>query len=238
MSSTEITLTARDSGTFMGYLAQPKSGTGPGVVVIQEIFGVNKVMRDIADDLAAQGYFALVPDLFWRQEPGIQLTDKSKAEWDRAFELFKGFNLDKGVDDLGVALQALRKTPGCTGKVGCVGYCLGGRLSFLMAARTNVDAAVGYYGVALDSHLDEAKNIRHPLMLHIAEKDQFVPKEAQTKILSALQNHPRVTLHAYAGMDHAFARIGGEHYNKINADLANQRTADFFRANLSGPASR
>lgn len=230
----EIRIGAKDgSGEFMGYLARPGTGRGPGIVVIQEIFGVNKVMRDIADGLAQQGYFALVPDLFWRQEPGIQLTDRTEAEWARAFELFKGFDVDKGVEDLDASLQALRGIAGCTGKVGCVGYCLGGRMAYLMAARTNVDASVGYYGVALDSHLGEAKSIRHPLMLHVAEKDQFVPPEAQAKIAAALKDHPRVAMHLYKGMDHAFARVGGQHYDKINADLANQRTADFFRANLS-----
>lgn len=233
VSASEISLKSHDGGTFMGYLARPKSGAGPGVVVIQEIFGVNKVMRDICDGLAAQGYFALCPDLFWRQEPGIQITDRTEAEWARAFELFKGFDLEHGVKDLAAALAALRKVPGCTGKAGAVGYCLGGRLAYLMAARTDVDAAVGYYGVALDAHLGEAAKIRRPLMLHVAEKDQFVPAEARDAIIAALKGHPRVTIHVYAGQDHAFARVGGKHYDKASADLANQRTADFFRANLA-----
>lgn len=231
--SSELKIKATDGGTFGGYLAKPKSGKGPGILVLQEIFGVNKVMRDLCDGFAEQGYFAFCPDLFWRQEPGIQLTDKSKEEWARAFELFKGFDLDKGIADLDASLQALRAQAGVTAKVGCVGYCLGGRLAYLMAARTKIDASVGYYGVALQEHLGEAKNIRHALMLHVAEKDKFTPEAERDKIIGALKDHPRITLHVYQGMDHAFARIGGEHYDKINADLANQRTFDFFKANLS-----
>mgnify|MGYP001553968031 CR=1 FL=1 len=233
MAGKEITIKAADGGSFMGYLAMPPAGKGPGIVVIQEIFGVNQVMRDLTDGFAAAGYVALCPDLFWRQQPGIQITDKTDAEWKRAFELFQGFDLDKGVQDLGSTLETLRKQPGVSGKVGCVGYCLGGRLAYLMATRTNVDAAVGYYGVYIQEHLGEAKNIKHPVMLHVAEKDQFVPPEAQAKIRDGLKGNKLVAIHTYAGMDHAFARAGGAHYDKGAADLANKRTADFFKANLA-----
>src|SRR3546814_624072 len=129
---------AHDGGSFTGYLAEPAAGQvsakgGPGILVIQEIFGVNKVMRDICDGLAAQGYVALCPDLFWRQQPGIDITDQTKEEWDQAFKLFGGFNLDLGIEDLKSSLAVLRKLPGVSGKVGTVGYCLGGRLAYLMA---------------------------------------------------------------------------------------------------------
>lgn len=230
----QITIQASDgSGSFTGYLAEPANGKGAGILVIQEIFGVNKVMRDICDDLARQGYFALCPDLFWRQEPGVDITDKTKEEWDKAFALLNGFNVDKGIDDLKAGLAALRKVPGCTGKAGAVGYCLGGRLAYLMACRSDSDATVGYYGIYLQNHLDEAKSIRKPLMLHMANEDKFVPKEAQAQIKEGLKGRPLVTLHEYAGQDHAFARVGGEHYDKAAADLANQRTAEFFRKNLA-----
>jgi carboxymethylenebutenolidase len=232
MAGSEITIKAADGGSFMGYLAKPKSGKGPGIVVIQEIFGVNQVMRDLTDGFAAAGYVALCPDLFWRQKPGIQLTDKSDAEWKRAFELFQGFDIDKGVADLGATLDACRKIEGCSGKVGSVGYCLGGRLAYLMATRTSCDASVGYYGVYIQEHLGEAEKIKKPLMLHIAEKDQFVPPEAQAKIREGLRKHAQVTMHVYAGQDHAFARVGGQHYDKTAADLANSRTAAFFKQHL------
>ncbi len=232
MSAKQISISTPD-GAFAGYLATPSSGRGPGIVVIQEIFGVNQVMRDIADGLAAHGYFALVPDLFWRLEPGVQLTDKTDAEWQRAFDLMKRFDADKGVADVQAAIDTLRGREGCTGKVGAVGYCLGGLLAYLTAARTNIDASVGYYGVNIHDKLGEASGIGKPLMLHVAAKDQFVPPEAQKKIVDGLSGKPLVTVHVYPEMDHAFARVGGAHYDKACADLANGRTSTFFRQHLS-----
>ncbi|MBM3521551.1 MAG: dienelactone hydrolase family protein [Alphaproteobacteria bacterium] len=229
---TDIDIQAADGGRFTGYVAGPKSGKGAGILVIQEIFGVNKVMRDLCDGLAAAGYFALCPDLFWRQQPGIQITDKTEAEWARAFELYKGFDVAKGVGDLKASLAQLRGVAGCTGKVGTVGYCLGGKLAYLMATRSDADCNVGYYGVAIEADLGEAAKIAKPLMLHIAEKDSLVPPVAQTQIKTALGGNRNVTLHAYAGMEHAFARIGGQHYDKSAADQANARTAAFFKQHL------
>lgn len=232
MSGKDITIAGPD-GSFAGYLSTPSAGTGPGVVVVQEIFGVNAVMRGVADALAARGYLALCPDLFWRLQPGVQLTDKTKAEWDQAFALMNRFDSDAGVKDIQATITQLRGTQGCTGKVGAVGYCLGGLLAYLTAARTDSDASVGYYGVNIQTKLDEAKTIKKPLMLHIAAKDQFVPPEAQKQIVEGLKSNPLVTLHTYPEMDHAFAREGGEHYDKACADLANGRTATFFRQHLS-----
>jgi carboxymethylenebutenolidase len=228
----DITISSQD-GRFSAYLAKPASGGGPGIVLIQEIFGINKVMRDIADGHAANGYMALCPDLFWRQQPGVQLTDQSEAEWQKARQFMQGFDVAKGVEDLIATLKHLRGLEGCTGKVGSVGYCLGGKLAYLMATRSDADCNVSYYGVGLQALLDEAANIKHPLMLHIAEEDQSVPKEAQAKITSRLANHPQVTIHTYPGMGHAFARVGGQHYNKTAADTANQRTADFLGQHLT-----
>jgi len=228
----EVTIRAADGGSFSAYLATPKSGKGPGIVLIQEIFGVNKVMRDLADGFAAQGYTVMCPDLFWRQEPGVQITDKTEAEWKKAFSLMQGFNTAKGVDDLKATLATLRKHQACTGKVGSIGYCLGGKLAFLMATRSDSDANVGYYGVGLQELLGEAKNIKKPLLLHIAEKDQFVPPEAQKKVIEALKGNKLVIIYTYPGADHAFARIGGQHYDKKAADLANQRTAEFLKKHL------
>ena len=232
MPAGDITISAKDGGRFSAYLATPESGTGPGIVLIQEIFGVNAVMRGIADDLAGQGYMVLCPDLFWRQEPNVQISDKTQAEWDKAFKLMQGFDLDKGIDDLVATLAHLRQQKGCTGKAGAVGFCLGGQLAYLMACRSNSDASVGYYGVMIQNFLDEAKNITKPLMLHIAEEDGFVPKEDQAKIKEGLKANRHVTIHSYPGCDHAFARVGGQHYNQSAANLANQRTLDFFKQHL------
>jgi carboxymethylenebutenolidase len=230
---TDVTIRAADGGSFSAYLATPKSGKGPGIVLIQEIFGVNKVMRDLADGFAAQGYTVMCPDLFWRQEPGIQITDKTQEEWNKAFSLYQGFNVEKGVDDLKATLAALRKHPACTGKVGSVGYCLGGKLAYLMGTRTDADANVGYYGVGIQDSLGEAKSLKKPLLLHVAAKDQFVPPEAQAKVKDALKGNALVAIYTYNEQDHAFARVGGAHYDKAAADQANQRTADFFKKNLA-----
>lgn len=229
-----ITVQAHDGGSFDAYVARP-AGTGPypAVIVIQEIFGVNSVMRSICDNLAKEGYVAICPDLFWRQQPGIQLTDKTEADWKRAFELFSGFNVDLGVEDLKSTLAAARTLDGANGKAGTIGYCLGGKLAFLMATRSDADANVSYYGVGLDEMLGEAGNITKPVLLHIAEKDKFVPPEAQKKIVDTLLNKPGVTLHVYQGVDHAFARVGGEHYDAPMAETANDRTRRHLKACLN-----
>ncbi len=231
MTGTEITIDGPD-GSFMGYLSAPASGKGPGVVVIQEIFGVNKPMRLICDGLAAEGFVALCPDLFWRIEPGIQLTDKTEEEWKQAFDLFGKFDPDAGVKDIGTTITHLRGVDGVNGKVGSIGYCLGGLLAYLTAARTDCDASVGYYGVGIQDRLDEQSNISRPLLLHVAEKDEFVPPEAQTKVKDGLAANTNVTIHSYAGLDHAFARPGGQHYDETGANLANQRTDEFLHAHL------
>jgi carboxymethylenebutenolidase len=233
MGMPDVTITSSDGRQFSAYLAAPSSARGAAILVIQEIFGVNAVMRGITDDLAAQGYFALCPDIFWRQNPGIQLTDQTDAEWARAFELFKGFDEANGIADLKASLAYLRTLKGSTGKVGTVGYCLGGRLVYLMSARSDADCNISFYGVGIENNLDEASAIRKPTILHIAEKDSYVSPEAQAKINDALRDHAHVTIYTYAGMEHAFARVGGKHYDKAAADLANLRTREFFRKHLA-----
>ena len=227
----EITIETSD-GRFGAYLAIPTSASGAGIVLIQEIFGNNKFMRDVADGYAARGYMAFCPDLFWRQQPGVQLTDQTEAEWQHARQYMQGFDVAKGVADLIATLEHLRGLKGCIGKVGTVGYCLGGKLAYLMGTRSDADCNVSYYGVGLQDLLDEARNIEHPLMLHIAEEDQSVPKEVQAKITSHLANRPQVTIHKYPGMAHAFARVGGKNFNKQAADTANHRTVDFLKQHL------
>ncbi len=228
----ERTTITTAGGAFSAYLARPTAAKAPAVVVIQEIFGVNQVMRHTADRLAADGFLAVCPDLFWRIEPGVDITDKSEAEWKKAFELYNAFDVDAGVKDIAATITRVRQDAGCSGKVGAVGFCLGGLLAFLTATRTDVDAAVGYYGVGIDSRLAEADMLADPLLLHVAEEDQFVPKPAQAMILAALKNHPQVQIYTYSGRDHAFAREGGEHYDAADAAKANARTLDFLKKAL------
>ncbi|MBK5911534.1 carboxymethylenebutenolidase [Rhodothalassium salexigens] len=232
MSDT-LTIPAKDgSGRFAAYVAMPEKTPAPAIVAIQEIFGINAGMRRICDDLAAQGYIAWAPDLFWRIQPGIDLTDQTEAEWQQAFDLFNKFDADKGIEDIAATIVAARRHPKSNGRVGAVGYCLGGLLAYLTAARTDVDASVGYYGVGIHERLGEKDAIGRPLLLHIAEEDGFVDKDAQKQMHDALDPHPLVTLHDYPGVDHAFARPDGTTRNENAAKLADQRTIDFFAEHL------
>jgi len=232
----EITVTAEDGGEFHAHVAEPDGpGPHPGLVVIQEIFGVNDVMRDLCRGYAEQGFLAVCPDLFWRLAPRIELTDKTDEEWQQAFDLMGRFDQAQGVADIQATLRHLRGAAGLTtGRVGAVGYCLGGRMAYFSATRTDSDANVGYYAVGLDEVLGEAGQITKPLMLHIAERDQFVPPETQKAVMDALAGHPQVTIHFYEGVDHAFARPGGAHYDAAAAQLADQRTLDFLHDHLGG----
>jgi carboxymethylenebutenolidase len=227
----EIQIKGKD-GSFMGYLATPEGGSGPGVVCIQEIFGVNTWMRNIADDLARQGYVALVPDLFWRIEPGVQINGEGEQDFAKAFDLYGKFDVEKGIADIQATIDALRGKHGASNKIGTVGFCLGGFLAYMSAVRTNADANVGYYGVGIENMLGEAGNMKGPLMLHIAVEDQFVPKDAQKKVHDGLAGNAKVTIFDYEGQDHAFARKGGDAYRKEAAELADSRTLDFFKQNL------
>ena len=229
----ETTTIKTEDGQFAAYVARPSNPKAPAIVVIQEIFGVNAVMRGVCDELAAAGFLAVCPDLFWRIEPGIDITDQSEAEWKKAFELYNAFDVEAGVKDIAATIDHVRALPEVNGKVGAVGFCLGGLLAYLTAARTDADASVAYYGVGVEKHLVESEKQAHPLLMHIAEEDQFVPKEAQALILAQLKNHPQVEIFTYPGRDHAFARRGGEHYDAADAKTAGERTLAFFSKHLA-----
>jgi carboxymethylenebutenolidase len=229
-----VKIRSLDNQQFDAYLALPASGYGPGIVVLQEIFGVNDYMRQVCDWYAAHGFVAICPDLFWRQEPGIVLTDQSEAEWQRAFQLYQGLDFAKAVEDSAAAAESLRKHPACTGRVGAVGFCLGGNLAWLLAVRFKPDCAVGYYGVGIEKTLNEARGLSSPLMLHIAGKDQYCPPDAQKQIHATLDANSLVTTHDYPEQDHAFGRPGGAHYDAAAAELANLRTVEFFVRHLAG----
>lgn len=228
----DITIKTLGNEEFGAYCAMPHGGNGPVVIVIQEIFGVNANMRKVCDDFAADGYIAVCPDLFWRQERGVQLTDKTDAEWAKATALYNRFDVEAGVRDLLSTVAHVRKMPGCGGRIGVVGYCLGGKLAFLMASRVDVDAVVSYYGVGLETLLGEVYDIRMPFMMHIAALDQYVPAEARDKILRGIAKNSQIQAYVYEGVDHAFARHQGQNYNEAAATLANQRTNDLFHEYL------
>ena len=232
-----ITIPANDgSGSFSAYLAEPKAVPGggkPGVVVlIQEIFGVNQAMREAAAWVADMGFIAVCPDLFWRIEPGIDITDKSEAEWKRAFELFTAFDQAKGIEDLRATVAAARALPGANGRVGTMGYCLGGRLAFMMAEQSDADVNVSYYGVGLDGLLGDLAKVTKPLVVHIADRDEFFPAEGRAKVAAAVAGNPRISCHVYPHANHAFARLGGVHWDGRSATIANGRSAEALVAAL------
>jgi carboxymethylenebutenolidase len=217
-------------GSFKAYVAKPAAPARGAVVVIQEIFGVNAGIQAKADWLAGEGFWAVAPDLFWRLEPGVQITDKTEAEWAKAFDLYKRYDVDKGVGDIQATISAARGMGAA--KVGAMGYCRGGLLGYLTGCRTDSDASIGYYGVGIEGKLGEAANAKKPVMLHIAQKDQFVSPAAQDQIVAGLKSNPLFTVHLYAEQDHAFTRVGGQHYDAAAAKVADDRTVAFFRTHL------
>ena len=227
------TINSFDGGEFDGYLALPASGYGPGIVVLQEVFGVNDYMRSVVDWYACHGFVALCPDLFWRLERGVQLTDRGD-DWKKAIDFYQRIDEVKAVEDSAAAMSFLRKHPACNGRTGAVGFCMGGNLAYLLSVRFKPDCAVGYYGVSTEKYLDEAKNLASPLLLHIGTADKFCPPEAQTQIHQALDGNPLVTIHDYAGREHAFGRTGGEHYHAADAELADLRSLEFLVKHLAG----
>lgn len=224
--------TLEGDASFEAHCAEPAGTPRGAVIVIQEIFGVNQGIRQKCDRLAAEGYLALAPDLFWRLQPGIQLDPDVPEQFQTALGWMGKFNQDAGVRDIEATIRAARARLPEGGKVGVVGYCLGGRLAYMTAARTDADASVGYYGVGLDGLLGEKHAIANPLLLHIPEEDHFVDKAAQAKIHEGLDDHPQVTIFDYPGEDHGFATEMGKRRSPESADLADSRTAQFFATHL------
>ena len=228
-----ISIRANDgSGSFEALVEEPAAKPAGAVVLIQEIFGVNDAMRATAKEVAGLGFFAVCPDLFWRLEPGVDITDKSEAEWQKAFDLMKRFDQAKGIEDLTAAVAAARTLPGCNGRVGTMGFCLGGRLAFMMAEQSDAEVNISYYGVGLDGLLDGLGRVQAPLLVHIADEDEFFPAEGRRQVVEAVQGHHHVRAYTYPGANHAFARVGGVHWNGRAATIANGRSAEALVAAL------
>ncbi len=223
-------------GEINAWLAAPAAAPKAAIIVIPEIFGVNAGIRQKCDKLAAAGYLAVAPEIFWRFAPGVELDPDVPDELQQAFGYFSQYDPDDGVQDIEAVIKAFHAgLEGHAGiaKVGCVGYCLGGRLAYMAACRTDISASVGYYGVMIDQMLGESHAIAHPLMLHIPTADHFVGPEAQAAIHAGLDDHPKVTLHDYDGLDHGFAAETGARRDEAGAQLADSRTMAFFEKNLA-----
>jgi carboxymethylenebutenolidase len=228
-----LSISGKD-GVFQGYFVPAPEPSAPSLVALQEMYGVNAFMQHVCRFFAAAGFSTLCPDLYWRQRPGVSLTDGSKEELDQAFALFNSFDVDKGAEDIQTTIDHLRSMKSCSGRVGGVGYCLGGLLAYITICRTNADCAVGYYGVDYENRLAEAAKMQHPLMLHIADEDSTMTPEAIRAQKDGLAGHPQVTIHAYPNQDHAFARVGTRYfkYDEAAANLANRRTIEFLKRHL------
>ncbi len=220
-------------GAFNAYIARPKTSPAPAVIVLQELFGVNADIRKHCDELAEQGYLAVAPDLYWRQESGVDLNVTSQADWDHGLRLYQAYDRDSGVTDIKDTIDAVRNLPECNSKVALLGYCLGALMVFLTAVRNDgIDAAVWYHGADTEKYLGEVGGLHAPILLHLAEEDEFISKTAQAAIKAALAEKPNATVYSYPGQRHAFSRHNGKHYNAAAAHLANGRTSKFLHQQL------
>jgi len=226
-----ISVGVRD-GAFNAYIARPKTLPAPAVVVLHEVFGVNADIRKTCGELAEQGFVAVAPDLFWRQEPGVDLSVTSEPDWQHGLRLYQAYDRDAGAQDVKDTADAVAKLQECIGKVAVLGYCLGGLMTFLTAVRYSVDAAVVYHGGDTEKYLGEVNGLDAPLLMHLAEEDEFISKPAQAEIKAALASKPSATVYSYPGQRHAFARQNGTHYNAVAAALANGRTSEFLHQQL------
>ena len=226
-----IKIKTEEAKEFSGFLCLPPGGRGPGLLLIQEIFGVNSHIRDVADLYAQDGFVVLAPDLFWRSEKDFE-AGYDKEGFTKGLALAGKMNIDQVIDDLSDTVGVLRALPSVTGKVGVIGYCLGGHIAYRLAARGKVDAAVYYYGGGIEKSLDEAKNINCPMIMHFAEKDTYIPATALEKIKTALANKKNVTIYEYAGVDHGFNCDQRSAYDRKAAMLAYSRSSAFFHKYL------
>ena len=220
---------------FFAYVAAPEGTPRAAIIVIPEIFGINPGIRQKCDTLAAAGYLAVAPEIFWRFAAGVELDPDVPTQMEQALGYFGQYDPDQGIKDIEATIRAIRA--GIDGHapvkmVGCVGYCLGGKLAYMTATRTDIDASVGYYGVMIDQMLRESHAIARPLMLHIPTNDGFVSPDAQKAMHEGLDDNPHVTLYDYPGLDHGFATEMGNRRDEEGAQLADSRTATFFVKNL------
>jgi len=228
----EIQIKSRDGKSFAGYLAVPARTPAPGIVLLPEVFNTNPHIRSVADGYAADGFVALAPDVYWRQEPGAYMTytDEGRA---KAQALRALLSTDQFAMDLEDTITALRARSDCTGKVGVMGFCLGGKFAYLSAVRHKIEAAVTYYAVQLDQHLDEAPSLRCPLLMHFAESDHAVPPATVDVVRKTLSPNRLAEIYVYPGTVHGFNRYGYPPHHEAQAGIARSRTIEHFRRHLN-----
>ena len=215
-----------DGGSLTASAAFPSAAPGPGIIVLHEIFGVTDFIKSRVNFFGERGFAAIAPDLYWRIDPGASYD--YAADWDKAMATRSSLDDDQAVADVGACAAALRARPECSGEIAVVGYCLGGLLAYLAAAQLDLDAAVSYHGVRIESRLEEAAKVGTPLLFHFCGRDKYVPREAVAQIKEALAGHPRVEFFDYPDADHGFTREGQPVFQADAAALAHERTFDFL----------
>jgi carboxymethylenebutenolidase len=231
--SSHVVRVASPEGPFEAYLAHPTARGRSAIVVLHEVFGVNADLRSTCDELAAVGFTAICPELFWRQERHVDLSVRAQSDWEKGMALYMAFDIDAGVRDVEATVAAARALPETSGRVGVMGFCLGGLLTFLTAARTRTDAAVAFHGARTEEFLGEVADIDSPLQMHLAGEDEYMPKNAQRSITAALSSNSRCEVFSYPGCRHAFSRHGGLHFDADAARHSRARTLEFFNRNLA-----
>ena len=222
-----------EGGEVSAYVATAVAVLAPVVIVLHEVFGVDEDIRLTCRELAAKGFIAVAPELYWRQERGIDLDVRSDADWQKGLKLNAGYDRDVGVRDIVATMGAARQLKGASGKVGVMGFCIGGLMTYLTAARHHPNAAVAYHDGDTEKYLGEAQGISAPLLMHLGEEDEFISKDAQAQIKAALAHVPSAKIFSYPGCHHAFARHNGLHYDAQAAALANGRTDAFLAKHLN-----
>lgn len=232
MTSSWIKVSSQDGGHYRAYLSLPPSGKGPGLLVLQEIFGVNRHIRNVCDKFAAEGFVVLAPELFWRLEPNFEVGYEGE-DFDRALAYYPKFDEQLGLADIESSRKHLKGLAECTGKIGVTGFCLGGKMTFHSATHLDIDCGVAYYGGGIQNHLEEAKDLKCPLVIHLGEHDDLIPPDAIAKIKKELGNNSKVTIYVYEGAQHGFNCDERASYHKPSADLAFKRSIDALKSALS-----
>lgn len=225
----QIQITTLDGSVFNALLALPEGGNGSGLILIRGLFSKENALLELAEHYASLGFITVCPDIFHRQREAFEQAQNNETDWEIASRLYKSFDVEAGVRDLLGTLAYIRKMPECGGKVGTVGYCLGARLAYLMATRSDVDCAVSYYGIGIEKMLDEMYDIRLPYMIHLAENDKLMPSSTRQRVTSVLSKNKNVTVHVYPSAEHGFARKSSMTYHPELATLANERTDAFLK---------
>ncbi|MGV0906697.1 dienelactone hydrolase family protein [Mycobacterium novum] len=223
-----IEVPTQSGDTFTAYLAEPPQGSGPGLILLQEIFGVNDYIRDMADQFAEEGYVVLAPDMFWRSERRVEL-DYDDAGVARGLQLYGEMDVELAIQDIGDTVKALRSNTAQAGGVAAVGYCMGGLLAYLSALQLPIDGAVSYYGVGVHEHLGKPAQLRVPMVFHLAELDVFCPGPAREAIRNTFADNDKVRVYDYPGVDHAFATHGRDSFDPLSTAMAYSRTLELVR---------